>query len=87
MKNLIRQGNGSYSQQNIFATASVLLLPAMSLFVFRQPLIFFVLRRSSRMLQTDPSANIVRVYFVFRSLMKDLDVNVPTSMQVPFLLL
>lgn len=82
MKNLIRRGNWSYSQQNIFATANVLLLPAMSLFVLRQPLIFFASRCSSRTPQTNPSANIVRMYFVFRSLMKELDVNVPTSMQV-----
>lgn len=34
MKNLIRRGNRNYSQQNIFATVSVLLLAAMSLLVF-----------------------------------------------------
>lgn len=82
MKNLIRRGNGSYSQQNIFATADSLPLPAMSLFVLRSTSVFFALRRSFRTPQTGRFANIARMYFVFHGLMKELDVNVPTSMQV-----
>jgi len=77
MKNLIRRGNGSYSQQNIFVMANVLrlLLLAMSLFVFHQAFNIFRFKTFFSP-QTSPFANIVRMYFVFQSLMKELDVNV-----------
>lgn len=86
MKNLIRRGSRSYSQQNFFATASVLLVRAMSLLV--SPAAFDIFRSQdasrarARASQDRSVANIVRMYFVFRGLMKELDVNVVTSMQV-----